>query len=198
MRGCSRADMVWVCAGFDTRLIFMLVQSYGAYYLTKVEIVYLKRIKSKEEESEKGVERSSAHYWSTWALKDLLKNSTALKCWQRAHDMGNADLRSFRWFFIYLCYFWSLSSKDPYYNQILHIEEGSKVLKEDFLIGLREIEKEFYYKLQFVIFLYKKFSLCGFSPSSLGVFHIDFLVYLFLIAYFIAWLLMIIVSHTFA
>ena len=49
-RGCGRAGMVRVRAGFGTRLISILVREYEAYYLTKVEIVGSGIIRSKKEE----------------------------------------------------------------------------------------------------------------------------------------------------
>lgn len=47
-------------------------------------------------------------------------------------------LHVFGRFFMYLCYFASLSWEDNICNLILHKDEGFKVLEEDFLLGLRE------------------------------------------------------------
>lgn len=41
MWGCGCANKVQVCASFGMRLMSMLVQEYGAYYLTHREIVDL-------------------------------------------------------------------------------------------------------------------------------------------------------------
>lgn len=41
MRHCGCVSEVRVNADFGTKLIFRLVQEYGAYFLTKVEIVDL-------------------------------------------------------------------------------------------------------------------------------------------------------------
>lgn len=56
-RGCGRAGMAQARASFGTRLIFMWVQEYGAYYLDKVEIV---RFRTFQEQRKEGAERGKS------------------------------------------------------------------------------------------------------------------------------------------
>lgn len=47
--------LMQVHAGYGTRLIFILIQEYGIYYITKVEIVDLELIHGREDEGEQQV-----------------------------------------------------------------------------------------------------------------------------------------------
>lgn len=92
----------------------------------------------RKKKMKKRVESSSVQFWSTPARKDLLKNNRALEH-SSMRSCPQRGLHDFRWFFVYLCYFSSLSLVYPYCNLFIHQEDDFMVLEEIFFSGWERI-----------------------------------------------------------
>lgn len=176
MSGCGRTNEVWVRAN--------ILYVDGFYWFENIKHIFSPRWRLLNLEVELIAPKCHGGQ-KKW--QGTQAECSVLECTHEAHDTSNTV-------------FWTAWDGSTCVYNIFLLFFMCILIQNYFCIRWRvlgcqkriffqvEREKEFYYKLPFIILFHKEFSLRGFLPLYLGIFYINFLVSFFSIFCFIPYL----------